>query len=165
VPTRRILRLIIETEPRCYFLPTSIPPSNSKFEALVVMSDKPENATPSAVKYHYIKGNFFRVVHADGAIGGLTPNRSIFLSLFSERAAIPQIVEQALNPDGTLGAEKKWIGKDGLVREVEVGVMLSGPSAKRIAEWLIKQVQILDASEPEPRLAADESVNPVEQLP
>jgi hypothetical protein len=113
------------------------------------MSEKPDNAPPGAVTYHYIKGNFFRVVHVDGAIGGLTPNRSIFLSLFSERGAIPQMIEQALNPDGTLGVEKKRVGKEGLVREVEVGAMLSGPAAKRIGEWLLKQVDILEASEPQ----------------
>jgi hypothetical protein len=128
------------------------------------MSEKPDNLPPGTVTYHYIKGNFFRVVHADGAIGGLTPNRSIFLSLFSERGAIPQIVEQALNADGTLGDEKKRVGKEGLVREVEVGVMLSGPAAKRIADWLLKQVQILEASEPEQRLVAGDT-NLVDELP
>jgi len=128
------------------------------------MSEKTENAPSGAVTYHYIKGNFFRVVHADGAIGGLTPNRSIFLSLFSERGAIPQMVEQALNPDGTLGDEKKRMGKEGLVREVEVGAMLSGPAAKRIAEWLLKQVQILEASEPEQGLVGRDT-NLVDELP
>jgi hypothetical protein len=128
------------------------------------MSENPDNAPAGAFTYHYIKGNFFRVVHADGAIGGITPNRSIFLSLFSERGAIPQMVVQEMNSDGTLGVEKKRVGKDGLVREVEVGVMLSGPAAKRIAQWLLKQVQILDASEPQLGETVGD-VNPVEELP
>jgi len=129
------------------------------------MPEKSDNLPPGAVTFHYIKGNFFRVVHADGAIGGLTPNRGIFLSLFSERGAIPQVVEQTVNPDGTPGEEKTRVGKEGLVREVEVGVMMSGSAAKRIAEWLLKQVQILEASEPEQGLMSNADVSPMEELP
>jgi hypothetical protein len=108
----------------------------------------PQNLPPSAVKFHYIKGNFFRVIHADGAIGGITSGRGIFLSIFSERGAIPQVVEQAINPDGSLGSEISREGKEGLVREIEVGVMLNERTAKDIAEWLLKQAEILKASEP-----------------
>jgi hypothetical protein len=125
----------------------------------------PEKSPPGALRFHYIKGNFFRVVHADGGIGGLTPNRNIFLSLFSERAAIPRIVEQAVNPDGTPGQERKTVGKEGLVREVEVGVMLSGQAAKGIADWLLKQVEILEASEPQQGLLAKSEASSVEELP
>jgi len=107
-----------------------------------------------------MKGNFFRVIHADGAIGGITPSRDIFLSLYSERGAIPTLIEQALNADGSLGKEIRRESKEGIVREVEVGVVLSSRAAKGIAEWLLKQAQILDASEPEPAL--EKSVNPVE---
>lgn len=117
---------------------------------------------PGTVKFHYLKGNFFRVVHADGAIGGITPSREIFFSLFSERGAIPQLIEQAVNADGSLGAEIKKTGKEGIVREIEVGVMLSPTTARRIAEWLAKQAEILDASEPE--RAPEKSVRPMESL-
>jgi hypothetical protein len=109
-----------------------------------------EETSPNAVKFHLVKGNFFRVIHADGAIGGITPAREIFLSLFSERGAIPQLIEQSINADGSLGDEIKRFGKDGIVREIEVGVMLNAQTAKRIAEWLAKQAEILEASEPEP---------------
>jgi hypothetical protein len=108
-----------------------------------------EKTSPNAVKFHLVKGNFFRVIHADGAIGGITPAREIFLSLFSERGAIPQLIEQSINADGSLGEEIKRSGKDGIVREIEVGVMLNAQTAQRIAEWLLKQAEILAASEPE----------------
>jgi hypothetical protein len=124
-----------------------------------------ENVPPNVLKFHYIKGNFFRVIHADGAIGGLTPNHGIFLSLFSERGAIPQVIEQAINADGSPGEPKVRAGKDGLVREIEVGVMLNGRSAKGIAEWLLKQVQVLEASEPEQGMVSSSDANPVEELP
>jgi hypothetical protein len=107
-----------------------------------------EELSPSAVKFHLVKGNFFRVIHADGAIGGITPGREIFVSLYSERGAIPQLIEQSINADGSLGEEKRF-GKEGIVREIEVGVMLNADTAKRIAEWLVKQAEVIAASEPE----------------
>lgn len=108
-----------------------------------------ENMSSNAVKFHLVKGNFFRVIHADGVVGGITPSREIFLSLFNERDAIPQLIEQAINADGSLGEEIKRSGKEGIVREIEVGVMLNVKTAKLIADWLLKQAEILAASEPE----------------
>jgi hypothetical protein len=119
-----------------------------------------ENVSPSAVKFHLVKGNFFRVIHADGVIGGITPGREIFLSLFSERGAIPQLIEQAINADGSLGAEIKRSGKEGIVREIEIGVMLNAKTAKLIADWLSKQAEILAASEPE--MASEKSASSME---
>jgi hypothetical protein len=29
---------------------------------------------PSTLDYHYIKSNFFRVIHVDGIVGSITPN-------------------------------------------------------------------------------------------
>jgi hypothetical protein len=129
----------------------------------------PENVSPNAVKFHYIKGNFFRVIHADGVIGGLTPHGGIFLSLYSERGAIPQVIEQSVNPDGTLGDEKKREGKDGLVREVEVGVILNGRTAKGIGEWLLRQAEILETIQPEnplgQELTSSVDFSSMEELP
>jgi hypothetical protein len=109
----------------------------------------PENLPPASIKFHYIKGNFFRVIHADGAIGGITPGRGIFLSLFSERGALPKVIEQALKPDGSLGDEVGRETKEGIVREVEIGIVLNSLTATKVADWLYRQVKILDESKPE----------------
>ena len=106
----------------------------------------PENEFPSSLKFHYIKGNFFHVVHADGAIGGLTPSRQIFLSLYSERSAIPQSIEMEVTSEGTLGHEIDRIGKDGLVRELEVGIMLSASAAESIGKLLLTHAQAIKES-------------------
>jgi hypothetical protein len=119
----------------------------------------PDNQSSGALKFHYIKGNSFRVIHADGAIGGITPNRGVFLSLFSERGAIPKLIEVAINADGSLGEEVARRAKDGIVREVEIGVVLDARAAKGIADWLYSQVEILNAREPKTDL--ETSTNPV----
>ena len=64
----------------------------------------PSSELPS-VKFHYIKSNSFRVLHVDGSLGGITPGRNIFVSLFSERGALPQIIER--------GGVTRWFARRG----------------------------------------------------
>jgi hypothetical protein len=104
---------------------------------------------PSNVKFHYVKSNFFRVIHSEGVIGGLTPSREIFLSFFNQRAALPRMIEFAISPEGKLGNELKREGKEGIVREMEVGVLMNVAAAKDLAEFLLSQVKLLEESEPE----------------
>src|SRR3989442_6878794 len=51
-----------------------------------------EATKPQDVTFHYIKSSQFRVVHADGIIGGVTPRGLIHIAVFSERPAIPQVI-------------------------------------------------------------------------
>jgi len=122
----------------------------------------PENLPPTSIKFHYIKGNFFRVIHVDGAVGGITPGRGIFLSLFSERGAIPQVIELALKPDGTLGEEVGRETKSGIVREVEIGLTLTPGAATELAEFLVRQVKILRESQPEQAPSGAEDLGSME---
>jgi hypothetical protein len=103
---------------------------------------------PDSVKFHYIKSNLFRVIHAEGAIGGLTPSREIFISLFNERAALPQIIEYGITPEGKLGTEIRREGKEGLVREMEIGILLTASAAEKLAQYLLDHVKLLRESEP-----------------
>jgi hypothetical protein len=108
----------------------------------------PANQLPSSIKFHYIKGNFFRVVHVDGAIGGLTPSRDIFVSLFSQRAPIPQMIELTVSPEGNLGSELKRETKEGVVREMEVGLALSAKAARDLGNFLLEQAKLYEESSP-----------------
>jgi hypothetical protein len=109
----------------------------------------PAPEMPSSIKVHYIKSNLFRVVHSEGAIGGLTPSREIFVSLFNERGALPKVIEFAVSPEGNVGKEIGREGKQGIVREMEIGVLMSADAAKKLAEFLLNQVKMLHESEPE----------------
>ncbi len=62
-----------------------------------------ETKPPSSIKFYFEKAKLFRVVHVDGAIGGITPTRDVFVSLYNQRIALPQIIEQAISPEGKLG--------------------------------------------------------------
>lgn len=98
------------------------------------------------VKFHYIKSNSFRVVHVDGAFGGLTPAGLIFVSLYSERGAIPQTMVHDVTEAGQVGAERQEerVGKDGIVREVEVGATMSVETATNFVKWLQEKIDLVN---------------------
>jgi len=98
---------------------------------------------PRQVVFDYIKSNYFRVIHADGAIGGVTPGLGIHIAFFNERAPIPQQTVFQINEDNTLGEEIRGerVARKGIVREVEVDVMLDVDAAVKIVGWLQKRIE------------------------
>lgn len=102
-------------------------------------------AAPKKIRFHYIKSNYFRVVHVDGAHGGITPNGNIFFSAYSQRAPIPQITTQKVEADGSITEEirEERVVKDGIVREVEVGIMMDAATAEALHKWLGQKIAAL----------------------
>jgi len=107
--------------------------------------------TPTIIKFFYEKGNQFRVSHVDGAIGGLTPTREVFLAVYSQRTALPKIVEQQITPDGKLGAVVKTEGKQGIFREMEIGLVMTPEVAKQVADFLMQHARAAQQSAPAPQ--------------
>lgn len=100
---------------------------------------------PNKLQFHYIKANDFRVVRVDGAHGGPTPRGAIFMAVFSERVPIPELITQVVKDDGNLGEEvtEDRKSRKGIVREVEVGLMMDLPAAESIHTWLGDKIQVL----------------------
>ncbi len=92
---------------------------------------------PKEIEFDYIKSNFFRVIRADGAFGGLAPNGAIHMGIYSERQPIPQKVVHAVQ-DGQLGPEllDKRQGRKAVIREMEVDVVLDIGQAIGLRQWL-----------------------------
>jgi hypothetical protein len=101
---------------------------------------------PNTLKFHYIKSTLFRVVHVDGLYGGPTPKGDIQLTFYNERVAIPQQTAQVLNADGTLGPEvaEGRIGREGIVRELEVSAILDVETARGLRDWLTDQLKAVE---------------------
>jgi len=97
------------------------------------------------VRFHFIKSNFYRVIHVDGAYGGLTPRGGIFFALYSERVPIPQITVHKITNDTTLGEEiqEERQAKDGIVREVETGIAMDLAAAEGFHKWLGERISEL----------------------
>jgi len=92
-------------------------------------------AEPAKLKFHFIKSNGYRVIHADGMYGGITPRGGIFASVYNERPPIPEFTVNEITNTG-LGPEIQRGSKDGIVREVEVGLLMSLETAESFHVWL-----------------------------
>lgn len=98
------------------------------------------------VVFDYLPSNLFRIVHVDGAFGGITPRGGLFVSLYSERPPIPTRMVHALTDDHQLGEEireQRQVG-DAIVREVEVGVMMDEAVARALNVWLAQKLAEID---------------------
>ncbi|SRR5579864_5949818 len=100
---------------------------------------------PTSVPFHYIKSNLFRVIHTDGAVGNIAPSGLIFVGLYSERSAIPQMMVHDVTETGQVGPERtsERVGKIGIVREVEVGATMSVETAMTFVAWLQEKIDLL----------------------
>lgn len=100
---------------------------------------------PPEITFDYIKGAFFRVIHADGVVGGLAPSGNIHMAFFSERGPIPQREVRILNPDGVPGDViiGKSVIRPAIVREVDFDVVMSVRVAENLIDWLQKAVSEL----------------------
>jgi hypothetical protein len=104
---------------------------------------------PPRVRFYYIKSNLFRVVHVDGAIGGITSRGLIHCSLYSERPAIPQITEHQVTAEGRIGVPVEQEGKEGIVREMDVDLIMTKRTATELRDWLSNRISDLDKLEQE----------------
>ena len=108
--------------------------------------DLGEPMSPERIPFDYIKGADFRVMRADGCIGGVTPNGHLHMVLFSERPAIPRRVVHRRAPDGSLGEEisGETISRNSLVREMLADLFLTRETATAIADFLRLALEQLD---------------------
>ena len=89
---------------------------------------------PGEMPVHYVKSNFYRVVHADGIFGGGTPTPgNIMMTVFSHRVPLPE----ATFNDG-LGNEilSKRMTKYGIENEYEVSITMNLETARIMRQWL-----------------------------
>ena len=108
------------------------------------MTDQTEN--PQEIVFHYIKSNHFRVVHADGVWGGVTPRGLVQINFYSERQPIPKQTVHGINEDQTLGDEiqDQRVTREGVVREIEFGAVMDLRAAKSLRDWLDKKLQVVE---------------------
>jgi hypothetical protein len=101
-------------------------------------------AKPTEVQFEFLKSNFFRVIHVDGAFGGLSPNgRTIHLAVFSERRAIPTRTVHPIGDGGKLGneARDRREGSKGFVRELEADLTMDLATAISVQRWLVGKIE------------------------
>jgi hypothetical protein len=110
-------------------------------------SDNDAGGEQDRLNVDYIKSNHFRTIAPSGMMGSVTPQGMVQVALFSERQAIPQRVVYSLMSDGSMGNVIERIGRDAVVREVEVAITLDIETATifcKHLEDLIKEIKAIE---------------------
>lgn len=125
-------------------------------------ASQPKAEPPKTLSFEYIKSQFFRVIHADGAVGSITPTGKLHIAFYSERLAIPKMTVHEHRADGTLGKviSEQTISKSSIIREMDVDVIFDGDTLDGLIAFLNEQKVIL-VSENEKRRALGEGVDNV----
>lgn len=110
---------------------------------------EPQNPAQQTVAFHFEKVSTYATHHADGALGGVTPADDIFFSFYVERPPIPKMVEQILNPDGSLGAVVNASCREGIYREIQTGVVMSKTTARVLLARLVELLEEPEENEQE----------------
>lgn len=103
-------------------------------------------APPEKLRIEYIKSHAYRMVRADGALGGTSPRLELFISFYNERFPIPKVLVYKPTDTGAPGEEivEERESKEGIIREVEVGITMDLPTAKSFAGWLAQKIGELE---------------------
>ncbi|MGH9968160.1 MAG: hypothetical protein ACREBG_10070 [Pyrinomonadaceae bacterium] len=96
------------------------------------------------ISFNYVKSNLFRVIHADGAWGGLSPRGDIHIAFYNERAAIPDFSKVVFSQSRRLVESETFEASSELVREVEVDVIVDLTTAKALRTWLDTMISALE---------------------
>lgn len=113
------------------------------------MSDSETIGEVSQIDFNYIKGNHFRVIHADGVMSNGTPRGGLFLGFYSERFPLPDSQTFEINKEGRATSEiieKRKINSNGIMREVEVGITLDIEVAKILVLSLSQMIRQVEAN-------------------
>jgi hypothetical protein len=86
------------------------------------------------VEIIFEKSPQYRVIHADGAWGGLTAQLGLHLGFYSEFRQPPESITYSLEKDQPI--EKVRTGREAVVRHVEVEVAFSLQTAQSLRDWL-----------------------------
>lgn len=108
------------------------------------MSDQTTKAEAPKVTISYLKGNSFRVIKVDGAIGGLNPRGEITMSVYNERVSLPNQQVFEVTSGGGLKLVSEAKDNVGLIREMEAVISLRPEVALGIAKWLLKKVEAFE---------------------
>ncbi len=102
-----------------------------------IKRNKPKVKTkPKEMEFHFLKTNNYRSFYIDGAFGGITPSGLLAMDLFLERRPTPRKMIHAIEENGKLGSVIEKETKEGIIREIECGLIMNIDTAIKIKDWL-----------------------------
>lgn len=115
-----------------------------------------DNERIAKLQFHYIKSPEYRETACHGALGGVTPQRKIWMALFSERGPIPRVVEFEITaPEGEEAVEFNESAavpahvdqRHGVIRHVELTAYMDLDVATRLHAWLGQRIAELQRAD------------------
>lgn len=105
----------------------------------------PNKDEPTEIRFDFLKSNYFRTIHADGIWGGVNGHLDIAMAFYSERPAIPQQITVPID-NGKMGneIEAKRVGRDAVIRDVEISVTMNVEVARHFRQWLDENIKAID---------------------
>lgn len=92
---------------------------------------------PRQVRVRYARSNFSRVIHVDGAFGGVTNALQIHMAIYNEHRTIADNLLLSEGPAGTVKeTAQEEEGQPRFIREIEADLLLTPNAAKSIRDWL-----------------------------
>jgi hypothetical protein len=100
------------------------------------------------ITFSYKQADGFRTVPANGVVGGITTQGDFQLQFYVEARPLPDQVRQEIK-DGKLGKSLEPTGPLTVVRDLQVGVLMSREQARGLAEMITRQLAEFDRSDKE----------------
>lgn len=97
---------------------------------------KTGGAVERGIEFHFIKSTQFRVIHADGAYGGISAGGYLNVAFYNERRAIPQTTAIVVDEEAGTISESVIATRGGVVREVEIDVIMDEVAVAQLVNWL-----------------------------
>ena len=100
-----------------------------------------ENEKPKSLKFQYLKADSYITYHVDGVFGGVTPKGMVHMDVFTEKFPTPSCISHELSEDGKLGGEIDRVVRDGIIRELQAGLVMDLNTARQFRDWLSAKIE------------------------
>jgi hypothetical protein len=104
------------------------------------MSDDDKNAE---IEFYFQRASYYHIYPANGAWGGITPQGEFMIDFFVERNRPPEKVVHSI-ATGKLGPELRREPSPEIVRELQVGILMSREEAKGLAKFIVDKIADYD---------------------
>ena len=112
------------------------------------MSQEPYSTKePVSIDVNYVESSFSRVIHVDGAWGGLAPQGNIHMAIYSEHNTSPQQVTYTFVSGETKEKVEMSVGKGRFTREIEANLIMTPDVARAIRDWIDDKLKVFRQSQ------------------
>jgi hypothetical protein len=100
---------------------------------------------PETITFEYKISPNFSVYAVCGAFGGLNSQGEVIMTLYNERAAIPESQTYGIKDDGSIDKQPISVEKnEAIIRHVMFGISMNPSVARSVGNWLIEKADAYD---------------------